>query len=80
MLSVDATINYQCKNWLTLGGGIKMNKLNNHDIFLTENVAIGVVVKKLGIIQINYDKSYLPNTNRQLVPVDMGRCTFYREF
>jgi hypothetical protein len=80
MFSVDATINYQCKNWLTLGGGLKINKLNNQDVFLTENVAIGVVVKKLGTIQINYDKSYLPNTNRQLVPVDIGRCTFYREF
>jgi hypothetical protein len=31
-------------------------------------------------LQMQYDKIYLPGYSRNLLPVDMGRVTFSREF
>jgi len=41
---------------------------------------MGIMVKHIGMIQLQYDKSYLPTYNRTLMPVDIGRLTYVHEF
>jgi hypothetical protein len=41
---------------------------------------MSVLFKKIGTIQLNYDKTFLPGYNKTLMPVDIGRMSFYRVF
>ena len=70
----------QVRHWLTLNGSGKYNRLNGEKTMWGGSAGIGVIIKHVGTIQASYDKSYLPGTQRDLLPVDMGRVTYYRVF
>jgi hypothetical protein len=80
LFSLEQLLSYQFKNKLTLSGSIKWNRANRAQTFFGSTAALSVPIKKVGVIQINYDKTYLPDFNRALMPVDMGRMSFYRAF
>ncbi|HMJ45746.1 MAG TPA: hypothetical protein VK498_00355 [Ferruginibacter sp.] len=80
LFSMEELLSYQHKNILKLTGGLKWNRLNNSRTLLGGSAAISIQVKKMGTVQFNYDKTFLPAYNRVLMPVDIGRMTFYREF
>jgi len=78
--TLEQSANYQLREWLTISGGLKYNRLNNQQTLWGATTGLGVMIKKIGMIQASYDKSYLPGTARNLLPVDMGRVTYYRVF
>lgn len=80
LFSLEQSVSYQYKGLLTLSGSLKWNRVNNAESLFGGTAAMGIFVKKLGTLQLNYDKTYLPAYNRLLMPVDMGRLSFYREF
>ena len=80
LVTLEQLVSYQYKNILTLTGSLKWNRLNGAESLWGGTAGMGIQIKKLGTLQLNYDKTYLPGMNRVLLPVDMGRMSFYREF
>ena len=79
-ITLEQVLSYQFKNSLTLSGGLKWNRLNRTENLFGATAAMSMYIKKLGTFQFNYDKTYLPGYDRLLIPVDIGRMSFYREF
>ena len=78
--TLEQSATYQLRQWLTISGGLKSNRVNNTETLWGATAGLGLNLKKLGTIQGSYEKSYLPGTARNLLPVDMGRLTYYRTF
>jgi hypothetical protein len=73
-------INYQFKNKISVSGSFKWSRLNHTENLFGGTAGLNLYFKKLGTLQLNYDKSWLPGYSRVLIPVDIGRMSFYREF
>jgi len=80
LFSLEQSLSYQFKNRLTLSGSMKWNRVNKAKDLIGCSVAAGIYLKRIGTIQINYDKTFLPGYDRTLMPVDIGRVSFYKEF
>ena len=80
LLTIEQTIGYRLKNNVSLSGGIKWNRLNRTENLWGGTASMSVFIKTMGTFQFNYDKTFLPGYNRVLMPVDMGRMTFYKTF
>lgn len=80
LFTIEQQVNYQINRICSLTAGLKWNKLNHNENLFGSTAGINLYLKGFGTVQMNYDKTYLPGTMRTLVPVDMGRMTFYRQF
>jgi len=80
LTTLEAGLGYRWKNLLTLSGSLKRSRLNHAETLFGAGAGMGIVLKRIGTIQLQYDKSYLPTYNRSLLPVDIGRLTYVREF
>lgn len=80
LFTLEQLLSYQFKNIITLTGSLKWNRLNKEETLIGGSAAMSVLIKRIGTLQFNYDKTFLPAYNRVLRPVDIGRMTFYREF
>ncbi len=80
LFTLEQLISYQFNNKLTISGSIRHNRLNQEETLIGGSGAVNVYIPKIGNIQLNYDKTYLPAYNRTLRPVDMGKISFYRTF
>lgn len=78
--TLEQSASYQARQWLTLSGGLKYNRVNGEQTLWGATAGLGLLINKFGTVQATYDKSYLPGTARNLLPVDMGRLTYYRVF
>jgi hypothetical protein len=78
--TLEQSLSFEAKRWLVLSAGLKYNRLNSEQTLWGGTAGLGIVVKHIGTIQASYDKSYLPGTSKNLLPVDMGRIGFYRTF
>lgn len=65
---------------ISVTGGAKWNRLNHQQTLWGADAVMSMNLINLGTIQLNYDKSYIPASNRTLMPVNMGRLSFYRIF
>ncbi|MDQ2863617.1 MAG: hypothetical protein M3R50_08230, partial [Bacteroidota bacterium] len=80
LLTLEQIIGYRLKNNFSLSGGIKWNRLNRTENLWGGTAGMSVFIKTVGTFQFNYDKTFLPGYNRVLMPVDMGRMSFYKIF
>ncbi len=80
LFTTEQLAGYQFKNKLTISSSLKWSRLNKIKNLFSGTASLGLYIKKFGTIQFNYDKTYLPGYTRTLMPVDMGRMSFYREF
>ena len=80
LFTLEQMLSYQFKNKLTLGGSLKWNRLNKAENLFGATAIMNININRLGTLQFNYEKTYLPGYNRVLIPVDIGRMSFYREF
>ncbi len=80
LLTLEQTASYQFKKSITLTAGLKWTKENYDRDLIGCTAAMSIVIKRMGMIQLHYDRTYLPSYGRILVPVDMGQLSFYREF
>ena len=71
----------KCNDWLMLGGGIKYNRETK-----IENIQVGysfngtIKIKQLGNFMLMGEKGFLPGPDKELVPNNIGRFTFLRNF
>lgn len=80
LVTMEQTIGYRLKNNFSLSAGLKWNRLNRIQNLWGGTAGMSVFIKKAGTFQFNYDKTFLPGYNRALMPVDMGRMSFYKVF
>ncbi len=78
--TLEQSAGYQLKNWLYLQGGLKYNHVSLSKVLWGGTGGLTVDVPKIGRLQFQYERSYLPGLNRTLLPMDMGRFNFYRLF
>jgi hypothetical protein len=79
-LTVEPLVTYQLGQWLSLTGGVKWSRINQQQTLWGGTGGMNLLLKKIGTLQLQYDKSFLPGFNRDLLPVNLGRITFNREF
>jgi hypothetical protein len=80
VVTLEQSAGYQLKEWLNLQGGLKYNKVNGDATLWGGTGALIISIKKIGRLQFQYERSYLPGMNRNLLPMDMGRFGYYRSF
>jgi hypothetical protein len=78
--TLEASSDYSIKNWLKIGAGAKYNNIAGADNYWGGNVQLRADFKKIGGLQFQYEKSYLPSINQTLYPVEIGRLSYYKNF
>jgi len=78
--TIEPIVTYQLKNKISITGSVKWSDVNNRQTLWGGMAGLNMFLKGIGTIQMQYDKSYLPGYNRNLIPVGLGRITFNREF
>ena len=79
-VAIEPIVTYQYKNILSLTASAKWNRIVNQKTLWGSMIGINILLKKMGSIEMQYTKTYLPSFNNNLLPVNMGRITFNREF
>ena len=80
LLTLEQTMGYRIKQHFSLSAGVKWNRVNGEKNLWGGTAGMSVFIKKAGTFLFNYDKTFLPGYNRLLMPVDMGRMSFYKVF
>ncbi len=80
LVTLEPGASYQYKQFLTLSASVKWSRLNSAETLWGGTAGMNLQLQKVGVFQIQYDKIYLPGYNNNLMPVDMGRVTFCRQF
>jgi hypothetical protein len=80
LLTIEPLVTYTYKNIVSLTASAKWSRLNNVQTLWGGTAGMSVLINHFGTIQFHYDKVYLPAYNRTLMPVDMGRITYNKEF
>lgn len=80
LFTLEQTFSWQAHDNFSFNGSIKWNRFNKKENLFGATAGINLHIRKLGSLQFNYEKTYLPGEDRNLKPVDLGRMSFYREF
>ena len=76
----EAMADFSPSNWFKIGWGGKYNKVTGGNSYLGQRAQLSIDVKKIGSIQFQYEKSYLPSTGKELYPIESGRIIYYKQF
>ncbi|OQP59647.1 hypothetical protein A3860_36835 [Niastella vici] len=72
---------YNLNKYLMIGGGLKYNR---QTVFNIEQLGYSaetmVQIPKFGQIQFSAEKGFIPGMNKQLVPNNTGRATYFKTF
>lgn len=79
-LTLEPVVTYRLREKLSLSGSVKWNRVNHVETLWGGTAGLNVYMGKIGVLQVQYDKMFLPGYNRNLLPVDIGRVTFSRQF
>lgn len=77
---VEPIIGYQIKNRFCVSGSAKWITSNTTHTLWGGTGSMNFAIRQVGSFQFQYEKNYLPGFNNNLIPVDIGRLTFNREF
>jgi len=80
VLTLEQEAAWRFRNWLSLSAGMKYNRIYGGGVCWGGTGGAMVTVKHLGVFTLRYDKSYLPGTAQNLVPVQTGNLGYYRSF
>lgn len=78
--SLETSFDYSPSQLLKVGAGVKYNKVKEGKSYLGQKGILSVSLKKGGVLQMQYEKSFLPTINQSLYPVEIGRVTWYKIF
>lgn len=71
---------YAIKKWMHISNGLKFNKTNSGNAYWGESLQLRIEHKKLGGLQLQYEKTYLPTVTQNLSSVEIGRVGYFRKF
>lgn len=78
--TLDANGDYSLNKIFRIGAGVKYNHVQNGNDYWGGSLRAGLDLKKLGSLQVYYEKSYLPTIQQTLYPVETGRVSWYKTF
>lgn len=81
LYTLENDVQYALTSWLRLGGGGKYNYQTGYRIRqygYRAEAEIGL--KKIGSIQVMYDKGFIPGPDKKLVQNNVGRVTYFKIF
>jgi hypothetical protein len=72
---------YNINKYISIGGGLKYNYQTSYNIEqLGYSAETTLQIPKLGQIQFSAEKGFIPGMNKQLVPNNTGRATYFKTF
>jgi hypothetical protein len=81
LYTMEGKVQHMINKNLTLGAGIKYNKQTVYNIEqLGYSAEAAIKLNHLGQIQFSADKGFIPGMNKQLVPDNTGRLTYFKTF
>jgi hypothetical protein len=78
--TLEANADYSLTDWLQAGAGIKYNKIAGGKAYNGSRGSLGIDIKKLGGLRLQYEKSYLPTIWQTLYPVETGTVSWFKYF
>ncbi|HEV8505001.1 MAG TPA: hypothetical protein VGQ53_06365, partial [Chitinophagaceae bacterium] len=78
--TLEGDVDYSLSSLVQVGVGGKYNKVITGGTYLGGRASVRLEFKRLGLLQMQYEKSYLPTIRRTLFPVEMGRLSWYKTF
>lgn len=78
--TLESNADYSLASFFRVGGGIKYNKVMNGKAYWGSRAQIGIEVKQIGVLQLQYEKSYLPTIYQTLYPIELGRVSWSKYF
>ncbi len=79
-LTLEPELTWRPKNSFSLSSSVKWSRVNHVETLWGGTAGINWLIKKLGTVQLRWEKIWLPGYRRNLLPVDIGRLTYSREF
>lgn len=81
LYSLEGKVQHTLGKALTLGAGVKYNKQTTYNIEQLGYSAEAILrINRLGQLQLSADKGFVPGMNKQLVPDNTGRLTYFKTF
>lgn len=78
--TLETAADYSIRQWLKLGAGAKYNKVYSGADYWGGRLQMAVQLKQFGMVQLQYEKSYLPTMKQTLYPAEIGRVSYYKSF
>lgn len=78
--SIENNVEYSAERVFRIGAGLKYNKINGGGEYWGGGVQLMAEIKRLGILQLQYEKSFLPTIQQTLFPVEVGRVSWIKYF
>lgn len=78
--TLETSGDYAFKKMLRISASAKYNKINSGKHYWGERLQLTADLKRLGQLQLQYEKSHLPTIQQTLYPVETGRLTYYKYF
>jgi len=81
LYTISGGVQWKVKKWLSLGSSVKYNRQSIAEV---PQIGYGFngafVIPKIGNVQMRIQKSYVPGPEAKLVPDNIGRLTYSRNF
>ncbi len=78
--TAEGNADYSIATILRLGAGVKYNKIIAGNTYWGGSAQLMLDIKKMGNLQLQYEKSFLPTIQQTLFPVEVGRLTWTKIF
>ncbi len=78
--TLESSADCSITTMLRLGAGIKYNRVIDGNIYWGGTGQLMLDIKKIGSLQLQYEKSFLPTIQQTLFPVEIGRVTLFKNF
>lgn len=77
---IENNIEYAAERIFRFGAGIKYNKIKGGADYWGGGAQLMAEIKRLGVLQVQYEKSFLPTIQQTLFPVEVGRVSWIKYF
>ena len=76
----EANGDYSLSKIIRIGGGAKYNKVRGGKSYWGSRILLAIEFGRLGGLQLQYEKSYLPTIYKTLFPIETGRVSWFKYF
>jgi hypothetical protein len=81
LYTADGKADYRLFKWLSIGAGLKYNDQTVYDIKQWGySATAGIIFRQLGQVRLIWDEGFIPGSNKELVPYNLGRITYTKTF
>jgi hypothetical protein len=78
--TIEPMVGYKYRNAIQVNGSVKYSRTSDTRVMIGSMLALILTLNKVGTLQAQYDKSYVPCYNKQWRDLQTGRVVFLRTF